>query len=127
MRECQAAGVDIGKQRLHIPKRGLANGRIADMANRRGAGEAVDDGLSVEVIAHESQTALGMKLLAVEGYDAGCFLAAVLQGVKTEGRERCGVGMIENPKDPALFVEPVGAEVENLSVRTQQTSNPVQP
>jgi hypothetical protein len=68
-----------------------------------------------------------MKLLAVEGYDTGRFLAAVLQGVKTESRERSGVGMIENPKDPALFVEPVGAKVENLSVRTQQTRNSVQP
>ena len=52
-----------------------------------------------------------MELLAVEGDDTGGFLAAVLERVQAERRQRCGFRMTENAEDAALFVKRVAIEI----------------
>ena len=51
-----------------------------------------------------------MEPRSVEGDDTGGFLAAVLQGVKPERRQRCRIVMAENTEDAALFVERIPIE-----------------
>ena len=63
----EAAGVDIGKERLHILQRRLAGGGVAVMADGDVALEATDDFGIVEVVADEAEAAFGMELVAVEG------------------------------------------------------------
>ena len=64
------------------------------------------------MIAHEAQPAFGLEALAVEGDDAGRLLAAVLQGVKAERRQGCGVGVAIDAEDAAFLAQPVAVEVE---------------
>jgi hypothetical protein len=51
-----------------------------------------------------------VKVFAVEADDTGRFLAAMLECVQAERRQRGSVGMIENPEDAALLVQPVFLE-----------------
>ena len=53
-----------------------------------------------------------MEALAVEGDDAGGFLAAVLKRVQAERGDRGGVGMAEDAEDAALLAQPVAINVE---------------
>ena len=53
-----------------------------------------------------------MEPLAVEGDDAGGFLAAMLEGVQAERRDRGGVGVAEDAEDAALLAQPVVVEIE---------------
>ncbi len=68
--------------------------------------------LAGEMIADQAQAALGLEALAVEGDDAGGFLAAVLQGVQAKGGEGCGVGVAVDAEDAAFFAKPVAIEIE---------------
>ena len=54
----EAAGVDIGKQRLHVAQDGIAAGRIAIVADRDVALQALDDAGAAEVVADEAHAAL---------------------------------------------------------------------
>ena len=53
-----------------------------------------------------------MEALAVEGDDAGGFLATMLKGMQTERGDRGGVGMAEDAEYAALFAQPVSVKVE---------------
>ena len=108
----EAAAVELGEQRLHVAQDGFAGGRIAHMADRRHAGQAVDHLAAGEVVADQAHAALGMEPLAVEGDDAGGFLAAVLERVQAERGDRGGVGMAEDAEDAAFFAQPVAVEIE---------------
>ena len=79
-----AAGVKIGKQRLNIAQGGFTDRRVADMPNGARAGQAVNNGLGIEVIAHKAESAFGVKSVAVEGNDAGCFLASMLESMQSK-------------------------------------------
>src|SRR5258707_1271296 len=57
-----------------------------------------------------------MEALAVECHDAGGFLAAVLQRVQAERRDRGGVGMPENAEHAAFLMQAVRFEIEVLWV-----------
>ena len=57
-----------------------------------------------------------MKTIAVEGDDAGGFLAAVLQGVQAERGDGGGLRMAEDAEHAALFAEPVGIRIEHIEV-----------
>ena len=59
----EAAAVEFGEQRLHVAQDGLAGGRIAHVADRRRARQAVDDLAAGEVVADQAQAPLGMKPL----------------------------------------------------------------
>ena len=51
------------------------------------------------------------ELIAVIGDDAGRLLAAVLQGMQPQGRQRRRVGMAKHPEDAAFFAETVAVRV----------------
>ena len=106
----EAAGVEIGEQRLDVAQQRLAGGRIAHMADRHGAGQAVDDLAAREGVADKAETALGMEAVAVEADDAGRLLAAVLQGVQAERRDGGGVGVPVDAEYAAFFAQPVAVE-----------------
>ena len=108
----KAAGIKFGEQRLHVAQDGLAGGRIAHVADRGVARQAIDHFTAGEGIADQSEAALGMKTFAVEGDDAGGLLAAMLQGVQAERRDRGGVGMTENAEYAAFFPRAVVFEIE---------------
>ena len=112
----EAAAVELGEQRLHVAQDGLAGGRIAHMADRRHAGQAVDHLAAGEVVADQAQPPLGMEPLAVEGDDAGRLLAAMLQGVQAERGDGGGVGMAENAEHAAFLAQPVAVQIEDPGV-----------
>ena len=99
----KAAGVELGKQRLHIAQDGGAGRRVADMADRGTAGQALDHLATGEGVADEPEPPLGMKPGPIEGDDAGCLLAAVLQGVQSERGDGGGRGMAEDAEHAALL------------------------
>src|SRR5262249_1741144 len=103
----KAAAVELGEQRLHVAQDGLAGGRIAHMPDRDRAGQAVDHLAAGEALAHKAHTALGMEALAVVGDDAGGFLAAMLEGVESERRNRRGIRVAEHAEYAALLTQPV--------------------
>jgi hypothetical protein len=53
-----------------------------------------------------------MELRAVAGDDAGGFLAAMLQGIKSEIGEVCRFGVAEDAEDTTLVVEVIVSENE---------------
>jgi hypothetical protein len=72
------------------------------------------------VIAHQAHAPLGVEMLAVEADDARRLLAAMLERMEAERGQGRGVGMIEDTKDPALFVQPV--LIEPAQVGSVQSS-----
>ena len=122
MADGEAAGVELGEQRLHVAQDGLAGGRIAHMADRGVAGQAVDHLAARKGVADQAETAFGMEALAVEGDDAGGLLAAVLQRVQAERRDRGRVGVAENAEHAAFFAQPVGVKIEEGGFRHRLSS-----
>ena len=108
----EAAGGQFGEQRLHIAQDGFAGGRIAHMAQRHAALQPADDLGAGEVIADQAEAALGLEALAVEGDDAGRFLAAVLEGMQAEGGQRRRVGMAVDAEYAAFLAQPVAVQFE---------------
>src|SRR5262249_8041361 len=106
----QAAAVQLG-QRLPVAQDGLAGGRVAHVAHRRHAGQALDHLAAGEVVADEAQPAFGMEALAVEGDDAGGLLPAMLERMQPERGDRRRVRMSEYPEHAALFAQSVIVEV----------------
>src|SRR5262245_23059905 len=80
------------------------------MPDRDRAGQAVDHLAAGEALADEAHAALGMEALAVVGDDAGRFLAAMLERVQPERRDRGGVRVAEHAEDAALLTQPVVVE-----------------
>ena len=99
----EAAAFKFGEQRLHVAQDGFAGGRIAHVADRRGAGQALDHFAAGKGVADQAEAAFGMEALAVEGDDAGGFLAAVLERVQAERGDGGGVGMAEDAEHAAFF------------------------
>ena len=99
----KAAGVELGKQRLHVAQNGRTRRRIADMTNGDTAGKALDHLAAGKGVADEAKPPLGMKPGAVEGDDAGGLLAAMLQGVQPEGGDGGGFRVAENAEHAALL------------------------
>ena len=106
----EAAGIDVGIERLDVLERRLARRRVAVVADGDRAREPADDGRLVKVIADEPEVALGVELLAVVADDAGRFLAAVLKRVEPERRDRRRIGVPKNTEDPAFLAEPIVAQ-----------------
>ena len=82
------------------------------MADGGGAGQAVDHLAPGEGVADQAEAALGMEALAVEGDDAGGFLAAMLERVQAERGDGGGVGMAEDAEHAALLAQAVGIRIE---------------
>ena len=58
-----------------------------------------------------------MKTPAVEGDDAGGFLAAMLERMQAERGDGGGIGMAENAEHPAFLAEAVGIRDRNPDLR----------
>ena len=114
MADGKAAGVKLGEQRLHIAQDGLAGRRVAHMADRGVARQAIDHVAPGEGVADEAEATLGVEALAVERDDAGRFLAAMLQRVQAKRGNRRGIGMAEDAEHPAFFAEPVRVQIEEV-------------
>src|SRR5262245_7938580 len=80
------------------------------MSDRDRAGQAIDHLAAGEALAHEAHAALGMEALAIVGNDAGGFLAAMLERVQPERRDRCSVWVTEHAKDATLLTQSVVVE-----------------
>ncbi len=79
------------------------------------------------MVAHEAEAAFGVELLAVEAHDACRFLSPVLQGVQAQSREGRRIGVIEDAKDAAFFVQLIAIEVQKPGLRGVHARNRVQP
>src|SRR6202000_2960138 len=99
------------EQRLHVAQDGGAGRGVADMADRKMAGQAIDDLAFGEGVADEAKPPLAVESAAVERDDAGGFLAAMLQGVQSEGGDGRGVGVAENAEHAAFLAQRVPFEV----------------
>ena len=60
---------------------------------------------------------MGVELLAVEGDDAGRLLAAMLQRVQAERRQRRRIRMAEDAEDAAFLVQLVVVEGNGIEHR----------
>src|SRR5262249_15682999 len=107
----KAAGIELGKQRLHIAQDGRPCRGVADMADRDAAGQALDHLAPGEGVADETKPPFRMKPGSVIGYDAGGLLAAVLEGVEAKGGDGGGRGVAKNAEHAALFAQRVPFEV----------------
>ena len=102
---------ELGEQRLHVAQDGGAGGGIADVADRDSAGQALDHLAAGEGVADEAEPALAVEAAAVEGDDAGGFLAAMLQGVQAERGDGGGFGVAEDAEHAAFFAQRVAFEI----------------
>jgi hypothetical protein len=73
------------------------------MADSVGAGQAIDHLFAGERVSDETEPTFGMKALAIEGDDAGSFLAAMLKGVKTKCRDGGGFRVTIDAEHAAFF------------------------
>ena len=103
MADRKAAGIELGEQRLHVAQDGGAGGGIADMADGGVAGQALDHLAAGEGVADQAEPAFAVKAAAVEGDDAGGFLAAMLQGVQSERGDGGGFGVAEDAEHAAFL------------------------
>ena len=107
----ETAGIEFREQRLHVAQDRLAGRGIADMADRRSTGQPFDHFAAGEGVADEAEPPLGMKTGPVEGNDARGLLAAMLEGVQSERRDGCGIGMTEDAEHPAFLAKRVRFQV----------------
>ncbi len=105
----EAAGVDVGKERLHVAQHGVASRRVAVVADGEVALQALDDAGAREVVADEPHAPLVMELRAVVADDAAGLLSAMLERVQPERRDGGGFGVPKNTKDPAFLAESIVA------------------
>src|SRR5580698_2369044 len=84
------------------------------MANRGSTRQAVDHFTPGKCVADQAQPPFGMEPLAVEGDDAGGFLAAVLQGMQAQRGDGGRVRMAENAENAALLAQTIRIRVEGV-------------
>ena len=112
MGDREAAGLELGEQRLDVAQHGVAGRRIAHMADRRASRQAVDGRRIREVVADQPLPALRVEPDAVESDDAGGLLAAMLQRMEAKRGDGGGVRMVKNAEDAALLAQSVAVGVE---------------
>ena len=81
------------------------------MADRGGAGQALDHLAAGEGVADQAEPPFGVKPAAVEGDDAGGLLAAMLQGVQSERRDGGGFGVAEDAEHAAFLAQRVAFQI----------------
>ena len=108
----EAACIEFGEQRLHVPQDGAPGGGVAGVADGDAAGKAFDHLAAGEGVADKAEPAFGVEAVTVEGHDAGSFLAAMLEGVKAERGDGGGIGMTEDAEHTAFLAEHVAVKIE---------------
>ena len=108
--DCEPAFGELGEQWLDVPQARFARSRIAHVADAGAAGERADYLVAVEIAGDVAHAAVRMKMLAVEGRDAGGFLAAVLERVEAERDEAGGAVGTPNAENAAFFLELIVVE-----------------
>ena len=81
MTEGEPPEFKVCKQRLDVTEYGFAGGGVAHVAEGHTALQPVHDLFGFEIVGHVTEAAMAVKMLAVEGYKAGGFLAAMLEGM----------------------------------------------
>ncbi len=105
-----AAFMQLGKERLDVAQRHFACRRVARVADGHEARELRERcGIGV-VVADETHALFGAELLAVEGDDTGGLLAAMLERMQAERRQRRRVRVPQDAEDAALFVQGIAIE-----------------
>ena len=102
MRQGDSAGLEVGEHRLDVAQHVGAGGRIAGVADRAGARQALGQIGARKRLGHVTHVALGVEALAIEGGDAAGLLAAMLQGVQAQRGDLRGAGCIEDAEDAAF-------------------------
>ena len=74
------------------------------MADGGTAGQAGDGARVRKRVADQAKGFVGVEAVAIEGGDAGGFLAAMLERVQAECRDRGGVWHIPDAEDAAFLV-----------------------
>ena len=110
VRDGEAAGRQVGIERLDVAQRGLARGRIADVPARDLTAQARHDLVAVEIARHMPHRAMAVEMLAVPAGNAGGFLSAMLQRVQPERDERGGPVRAGHTEDAALLAQLVVVE-----------------
>ena len=110
--ERQAAEVEIGEDRLDVAVRRAAGRGVAVMADRRIALQLGDDRLLAEDVADQAGGAVVVEMSAVEGDDAGGFLAAMLQRMQAERGVGGGIGSAVDAEQRTFLVKLVEVVVE---------------
>jgi hypothetical protein len=108
--EREAADLELGEQRRHVPQHGLAGGGVAVVADGGMPGQPIDDRRIAEIVADMAVAAVIVELLAVVGDDSGRLLAAMLERMQAERRVRRRVRRAIDAEDAALLVELVVVE-----------------
>jgi hypothetical protein len=92
------------------------------MADGGVAGQALDHFAAGKGIADEAEAAFTVETAAVEGDDAGGFLAAMLERVQPERGDGGGLGVAEDAEHAAFLAERVAFEIvlqfdSNISIK----------
>ena len=103
VRDGDLAARAIHRERLGVAEIGRAGGRVARVADGAVADEVVQDFRVVENLRHEAHAVVLVKFPVVAGDDAGAFLPAMLQRVKSVVGEFGGVRVAENAEDSAVM------------------------
>jgi hypothetical protein len=110
----ESTAFKLGEQGLDVAKDCFTCCGIAHMADGRRAGEAVNDLASRKAFANKPLATFGMKSLAVEGNDAGRFLAAMLQGMQAQRRDGSCIRVSDDAKDPTFLAQPITIDVKDV-------------
>ena len=129
MGDGEAARGELGEQRLDVAQGGLAGGRIADVADAGIAGEAADHLVLVEIAGDMAHRAVGVEDAAVEGGDAGRFLAAMLERMQAQGDDGRGALRAPDAEDAAFLAQFVGVEaaIERIGGQHVPSAPPLEP
>ncbi len=122
VRDREPAELEIRIQRLHVAVHRVAGGRVAIMSDRRMAGQRGDDPCVPVIVAHQPQPLVLMEPLAVERHDPGRLLAAVLQRMQPERRDRRRVRSPPDPEDAAFLVRMIVVRRAHV---THQSLSPI--
>jgi hypothetical protein len=107
MGEGQRTEGKVGHDGLNVLEYAAAGGGITVMPYGDMAREFLQP-FFTEDVSHKAHALFHEHLFAVGGADSGALLPPVLQGVESEIGKICGLGMAEDTKDTAFFVQLVG-------------------
>src|ERR1041385_2866874 len=108
MGDGDAAARQVGEDGLDIAGATSTRRGIAVMADGETAPKILAGGrIAAKGIAHQPSMAFGDELTIVIGDNARRFLAAMLERMQPQHRQGAGVGMVENAKHAALFMQRV--------------------